>query len=223
MDRPLVSVVVPTYNAEQFVTETIESILAQSYPNIEIICVDDGSTDGTYGVLESFGDRVRIIRQQNAGPSAARNAGIKAAAGRFIGLLDADDLWEPEHVAHAVSALIRGEHEYVRGLTRVFRIDARGMCSFDRPEYMPALVGACLYALSALVRIGLFDETMPYGEDIDWHARATEAGLRELRLPETSLRYRKHAGSITAAPDAVAKGQFLAFRRKLARSRGVVQ
>src|SRR5258707_1636701 len=94
--RPLVSAIVATYNRADVVSQAIESILGQTYENLEVIIVDDGSTDGTVEVLERFGSRLRILRQQNAGPSAARNRGIAAARGEIISLLDSDDVWLPK-------------------------------------------------------------------------------------------------------------------------------
>jgi glycosyltransferase involved in cell wall biosynthesis len=93
------SVIIPTYNRAHCVGEAIESALAQTLPPHEVIVVDDGSTDETPAVLAAFGDRIRAIRQTNAGVSAARNAGIAAARGDWIGLLDSDDVWLPQKAA----------------------------------------------------------------------------------------------------------------------------
>jgi glycosyltransferase involved in cell wall biosynthesis len=92
---PLVSVVIPTYNYARFVSEAVDSVLAQTYPSLEVVVVDDGSTDDTREVLARYGDRIRYIYQPNAGLPAARNTGIKAARGEFIGLLDSDDVFHP--------------------------------------------------------------------------------------------------------------------------------
>ncbi|HEV8051797.1 MAG TPA: glycosyltransferase family A protein, partial [Parachlamydiaceae bacterium] len=89
----LISVVIPAYNAEQFIGQTIQSVLDQTYPCHEIIVVDDGSTDSTKEVLKRFDGSIRYLYQQNKGPSAARNAGIQVAQGEFICFLDADDCW----------------------------------------------------------------------------------------------------------------------------------
>lgn len=91
--RPLVSVIIPTYNRREMVAEAIESVLAQSYPNVEVVVVDDGSTDGTGEYLnEKFGDKIRYIHQDNAEKSAARNNGIRQARGEFVSMLDSDDV-----------------------------------------------------------------------------------------------------------------------------------
>ena len=93
---PLVSVVVPTYNSARFIGEAVKSVIEQTYSHHEIIVVDDGSTDNTKDVLRPFDGRIRYLHQENRGPSAARNAGIKAAKGEYVCFLDADDLWLPQ-------------------------------------------------------------------------------------------------------------------------------
>ncbi|MGC8807633.1 MAG: glycosyltransferase family 2 protein [Thiomonas sp.] len=95
----LVSVAIPAYNAQATIAQTLDSLLAQTHQNLDIVVVDDGSTDGTWDVLQRYGDRVRAIRQANAGIGAARNASVQAARGEFIALLDADDLCMPQRMA----------------------------------------------------------------------------------------------------------------------------
>ena len=102
-DLPLVSVVIPAYNAAATLSATLDSVLAQTYPHVEIIVVDDGSRDGTPDVLARYAPRVRGIRQANGGLAAARNTGLAAAQGLFIALLDADDLCEPERIGAQVA------------------------------------------------------------------------------------------------------------------------
>ena len=97
--RPLVSVAMPVYNGSATVAQAVRSLLDQTYRPIEIIVVDDGSTDGTWEVLQSFGSAIRAIRQPNSGIAAARNAGLNAAQGEFIALMDSDDICEPERIA----------------------------------------------------------------------------------------------------------------------------
>jgi glycosyltransferase involved in cell wall biosynthesis len=104
---PLVSTIIPTYNRANLVPEAIDSVLAQTYPHVEVILIDDGSTDGTLEVLRRYGDRIHVISQPNAGPAAARNRGVMAAQGEMIAFLDSDDLWLPEKLARQVNLLQR--------------------------------------------------------------------------------------------------------------------
>lgn len=104
-DLPLVSVVIPAFNAAATLPDTLDSVLAQTYPNIEIVVVDDGSRDGTPDVLARHAPRVRTLRQGNEGLAAARNTGLAAARGQLIALLDADDLCEPERIGAQVALM----------------------------------------------------------------------------------------------------------------------
>jgi glycosyltransferase involved in cell wall biosynthesis len=106
MTQPLVSVIVPTYNCAAYVRSAIDSVLAQSYAPIEVVVVDDGSTDDTLAVLSEFGDRIRVFSQANAGPAAARNRAVAQARGEYLAFLDGDDLWLPGHLAGLVRHLI---------------------------------------------------------------------------------------------------------------------
>ncbi len=91
-----VSVIIPAYNAERFLRETVDSALNQTYRDTEVLVIDDGSTDETPGILDAYGDRIRVLRQANQGRAAACNAGVETARGEWIAFLDADDLWLPE-------------------------------------------------------------------------------------------------------------------------------
>ncbi|MEP3560936.1 MAG: glycosyltransferase [Marinobacter sp.] len=107
MENPLVTVVIPAYNAEQYIEETLRSVLSQSYQNLEIVVVDDGSTDSTAAIVKSFGQQVRYLYQRNSGSCAApRNHGLKKANGEFITFFDADDVMLPDKVASQVRTLV---------------------------------------------------------------------------------------------------------------------
>jgi glycosyltransferase involved in cell wall biosynthesis len=107
-DKPLVSVIIPVYNGREFIGEAIDSAAKQTYRNLEIIVVDDGSTDGTLSILHEYADtddRIRVISQANGGVAKARNAAIAAARGEFIAPLDADDLWLPTKIERQMQAM----------------------------------------------------------------------------------------------------------------------
>jgi glycosyltransferase involved in cell wall biosynthesis len=104
----LVSVIIPTYNRQSQIAAAVESAMAQTHRNIEIIVVDDGSTDGTAAVLARFGNRIRILRQSNSGPSSARNRGAAAAGGGILAFLDSDDQWLPDKISRQLALMDRG-------------------------------------------------------------------------------------------------------------------
>lgn len=105
MTRPTVSVVIPTYNYARYVGDAIDSVLAQTVPPLEVVVIDDGSTDDTPTVLAKYGDRIRAIRQENQGLSAARNAGIREARGEWVAFLDSDDAFHPRKLELQLAAL----------------------------------------------------------------------------------------------------------------------
>ncbi|WP_421622120.1 glycosyltransferase [Alkalilimnicola ehrlichii] len=106
-DHPLVSVVMPAYNASAYIRQAIDSVLAQDYPAVELIVVDDGSTDDTVARVQAYGDRVRLLTQANQGSGAARNQGLEAARGEYIAFLDSDDVWLPGKLTAQVAYLER--------------------------------------------------------------------------------------------------------------------
>lgn len=208
MSQPLVSVVIPTYNYGHLVNEAVDSVLAQTYPNVEIIVVDDGSTDDSRQRLAAYGDRIRYHYQANAGLSAARNTGIELATGELIALLDSDDAFHPRKLEQQVDFL--ASHPKV-GLV--------GTASFsDEPRewsemagFKPAATGVTLDALvmkarfapsSVLVhrrcfdRAGLFDINLKSVEDRDmWIRIAAQDRVAMLSLPLTW--YRQTPGSMS--------------------------
>lgn len=183
----LVSVIIPTYNHAQYVGYAIQSILDQNYWNYQIIVVDDGSTDNTQEVVDQFGDRVDYILQKNKGLSAARNTGIRAATGEFIGLLDADDMYEPDFMSTLVPMLATDPE--VGGIYTGFRfIDQlnqpffrKEICVVPSDKLYKTLIGGNLFVPELmLIRrncyldVGMFDESLRACEDWDMWLRITK-------------------------------------------------
>src|SRR5262249_45606561 len=123
-DLPLVSVIIPVHDGERFVAEAVNSVLAQDYPALEIIIIDDGSTDGTEAAVRALPCQVHYFKQPTQGPAAARNRGIRDASGDFVAFLDVDDLW-PKHALHTLvgELLRRPELEVARGYSQVMEYD----------------------------------------------------------------------------------------------------
>src|SRR5947209_609603 len=110
---PAVSVIIPAYNYATYLPKAIDSVLKQRFTNYEIIVVDDGSTDNTADLIAKYGDRVRYVYQKNAGLPSARNTGIKAARGDYVGFLDADDEWHPNFLQNAMETFARLSPDFV--------------------------------------------------------------------------------------------------------------
>lgn len=189
---PLVSVIIPAYNAERYVAEAIDSVLAQTYPSREIIVVDDGSTDRTAEIVTGYGEAVRLVRQRNKGPAAARNTGIREARGEFIAFLDADDVWTRANLELQLTFLgAHPDHVLSYGWVRFFSGSVAGdlletaPCRDERPSghVWADLIrdtiwatGAAVLRASALSQVGLFDESLPIGEDYDLWLRLAAHG-----------------------------------------------
>jgi glycosyltransferase involved in cell wall biosynthesis len=202
-----VSAIIPTWNRRELVQRAIDSALAQTLPPEEIIVVDDGSTDGTGEALRSrygslIGERIVYHRQDNAGVSAARNAGMRLARGRCFALLDSDDLWRPEKNAHQLEWL-DAHPDFGMVLCDVVRVDADGtpFDVFRRREVLredgwalrwlllnPSLVPAsAMFRREVFETCGGFDTTLRTAEDIDFHlrvARRWKIGVVEAELVE---------------------------------------
>jgi glycosyltransferase involved in cell wall biosynthesis len=204
MSAPLITCVVPVYNGERFLAETIESILAQTHQPIEVIVVDDGSTDGTPEVTASFGNAVRCVRQANAGLAAARNTGIEHARGEFVAFLDADDLWHPEKLARQMTRFqARPDLDLCITAFQNFwmpeaEADERRFRNhrIARP-FAGYVVPALLARRSAFDRYGLFDPALRYSPGAPWFVRAIGMGATLEVIPDVLMRRRLHSGNLS--------------------------
>lgn len=213
--RPTVSVIIPTYNCETYIEETLKSVLDQTFKDLELIVVDDGSADRTREIVASYGARVRLITQTNSGVCAARNYGIREAAGRYICLMDHDDYWFPEKLALQLGEM--SKHPEIGIVYSSFiwwHPDLKGIfpnpSSFDQALgpvgideefsgwiYHLLLLDCWVLTSSALIsaevfdKCGVFDESLPYSEDWDlWLRISQEYPFTKLKKPLTL--YRQH-------------------------------
>lgn len=210
---PFLSVIIPTYNGEAFLAEAVESIYLQDYNPLEIIVVDDASTDNTADIAKNFMEDargvVRYITQPHFGrPAAGRNRGIKAAAGEIIGFLDQDDIWPENKLALQIPFLLNSDDplDVVLGHTQMLHLTepVNGQRQFEavtKPvDY--TLLSSALFKKPVFEKVGYFDETLQYfGDDLDWFIRAREHGLSIRQLKEVTLYWRIHDTNTSHDPE----------------------
>ncbi|MFQ3663766.1 MAG: glycosyltransferase, partial [Chloroflexaceae bacterium] len=219
--------IIPAYNSAAYIGQAVESVLAQTYATIEVIVVDDGSTDATEAVLAPYRSRITCLRQTNRGPAAARNTGLRAARGAYLLFLDSDDLLAPTSIAAKVAFLER-HPQYGLVYSAWWQVDRDGTRVLG--EVHPARQGDVLTALlrreffffpgAALLRracldtVGAFDETAYGTEDADLWIRLARAGYAFGYIDEPLFVYRFHDTSITARVDP---RQIISWQTHLAR------
>jgi glycosyltransferase involved in cell wall biosynthesis len=198
-NSPLVSTIIPVYNCERYLAEAIESVLAQTYRPIEIIVVDDGSTDGSADVAKDFADlQVQYFYQPNSGPGAARNQGTSLARGSLFAFLDADDVWLADKLTLQMATFESNpELDVVFGHISQFHspeLDAHLKAKMGHEgEIMPGcFAGTMLIKRESFFRVGPFATDWRVGEFIDWYSKAMEKGLKSLMLPKVVMRRRIH-------------------------------
>ena len=212
---PLVSVVIPVFNGERFLREAVQSVLDQDYSPIEIIIVDDGSTDGTATVAASLPETVRYLHQTNQGPAAARNRGIEHAQGSLVAFADADDLWPAAKLGQQLPYLINDPKiDIVLGRIQQVRLSE----AVGEPAFSVNL-GSAIIRKSVFERVGLFDETMRYSEDVDWFMRAREKGAAIATIDAVTLLYRQHEENMTRGKSTSELNVLKALKRSLDRRR----
>ncbi len=177
--KPLVSAIIPTFNRGWIISEAVESILDQDYPNIELIVIDDGSTDDTSQKLFSYLDRITYINQENKGVSAARNLGIKNSTGEFIAFLDSDDLWTKEKISCQVDFFNNNSEAMICQTEEIWIRNGKRVNPKYKHKKLSGMIfkpslELCLVSPSAVMIkrklfeiAGLFDENLPACEDYD--------------------------------------------------------
>lgn len=214
--EPLISVVIPVRNGAPFLASAMSSILAQGYGNLEVLLVDDGSTDDLSARIEPYSDALRYIRQKALGQAAARNRAIRESNGDPIAFLDVDDLWTPNHLRTLLRSLERNPCAGIaQGMMRQFWTTRDGKYCRTVPYRMPYL-GSCLFRRAVFLQCGLFDEGMSYGEDHDFFYRCWEHDIVKANVDALSLLYRRHAGNMTRGRD---REQVQVLKRRIERIR----
>ena len=212
---PEVSVVIPTYNRARFLVGAVQSVLEQTFADFELLVVDDGSTDGTRQVLEKFAEKIRYIYQDNSGVSAARNAGISAARGKWVAFLDSDDEWKPDYLARQIEHLAKAPGVCMQTAdcifsdldgtsTTYFEINGAGRV-FAGKQYAlikepfcfvithgPWQVGSTIILRDAIIGAGWFDPAITLSEDFDLMARVAARGPLGIVFEQLVTVYRRN-------------------------------
>lgn len=200
MKNTFVSVIIPTFNRENYLADAIASVLAQTVPPDDVIVVDDGSTDGSAEIVRQF-PTVRYCWQANQGAAAARNCGVELAQGNFLAFLDSDDRWLPDKLERQLAAFEAPDLDMVFGHVQQFHSPELDDSTRQRlrilTEVMPGYhVGTMLIRRSSFRRVGPFETQWRTAEFISWHSRATHLGLRAQMLPDVVMQRRLHGGNM---------------------------
>lgn len=211
-----VSVIVPVYNGEQYIRETLESVFAQTNQDYEIICVDDGSKDDSVATLNEYNNRIKVVQQANTGQAGARNAGVKIGIGKYLAFLDQDDRWYPQKLERQVAMLeanpgavmVHCDMDWIddEGHVTQQRVTSATRRSVQKGPTMTQLVGwdPNIYPSTTLIRrvafdrVGGFDPDLRCGEDIDLMLRLRQEGAF-IFLEETGTQYRKHSTNFSGS------------------------
>jgi len=235
---PSVSVIIPAYNRAHLIGEALESVLAQTYRDYEVIVVDDGSHDETWRVVRSyshrFGGRLFYVFQQNQGLSGARNTGCRFASGRWLAFLDSDDLWKPEKLTLQVPLI---ESDPTIGLVSSMAevVDAGGAVLRIKPARPPgntleemitrgtAPPSTFLVRREAIAEVGYFDPLIKRGlEDLDLGFRLAAKGWKLVCLEQALIHYRLHDTNLSAEPVGTYQGYVRAYEKLLMLPQGQV-
>ncbi len=197
---PKLSVIIPAYNAGSFLPEAVGSLLLLDHPDLELLIVDDGSDDNTKKVAQSLPVECRYFYQENRGPSAARNRGIRESKGDMILILDADDLINPSGVRYLIDILIKNPDFFcVKGYSQKFRISDTEETVFQGSpaESFLFYIGSAVFRRETFEKNGLFDEDLRLCEDTLWFTNAENRGLKIAQAEVISLFVRRHKANIT--------------------------
>ena len=223
-ENPLVSVIIPVYNGGRYLRAALESVFGQTYRPIEVIVVDDGSTDDSGAIAQSFSD-VHYIHQANQGVAAARNIGIEAARGEFFAFLDQDDLWTPEKVKLQIDYLqSQPDLGYTLTQQKFFLEPGEALPAWFRKELLDSVhtgwvLGTLLVRRTAFEKVGNFATGYSAANDSDWFFRAKAAEIPMAVVPELLLLKRIHGANDSGRAKEILSELLKALKSSLDRQR----
>lgn len=226
MDKPVVSIVIPAYNSAKYIRETLDACLAQTHPNIEIIVIDDGSTDNTREIVATY-DTVRLIQQANQGPAIARNRGISEAQSDYIQFCDSDDVLHPNKIERCLALLLENPASAI-AYSQMQAVDERGIpidnmplvpdtaffvadnlfCTILSANGSPIQTSTILARKSALMDVGMYRADPNYYCAEDWDLLLRLADKYDfVGIAEPLVKYRVREGALTTKPILMAEGR----------------
>lgn len=232
---PRVSIIIPTYNCDRFLGRAIDSAIAQSYTDYEVLVVDDGSTDNTNDIVAQYGKKVQYFRQPNRGVSAARNLALSHATGELVAYLDADDIWYPKKLeaqvafldVHKECGLVHSEVSVIDEDDNIVHLQfnqhtqrsiPRGHCVNDLLRRCHIQTLTVLERRQCLDRVGMFDERLPIAQDYHHWIKVALDGAAIGYLPEPLGKYRWRRGSLMGNQSRLLEDLILIYDELLQRS-----
>jgi glycosyltransferase involved in cell wall biosynthesis len=217
MPELTVSVILPVRNGERYIREAIDSVLAQDSPVHELIVTDDGSTDGTPAVLESYGSRIKVITQAPASQAIAMNAGITAATGVLLSFQDADDVWTPGRMTAMLAALGEDDDAVYGKVEQFVSPDLgpahAGRLRVDTTPQIAYLLQTLLVRRKAFDSVGMLDDKLTSGANIDWISRSRLVGLSAAASSFVVTRRRIHEHNLGRTMGAEKNANLVAIMR----------
>jgi len=227
---PLVTVIIPSYNYLKYISNCIKSVQSQDYPNIELIIVDDGSTDGSFEFLQELNSKIKVIHQSNQGVSIARNRGLLEATGDYIAFLDADDYWESSKISKQLDVLKQMSADLVYSGVNLVSPDGSKITGTLKPHFSGQCAPAfrrfpgraiitlgtsnALFRRSLLAKSGLFDPSLSISADWDFFRRYCDFG-KVATLNEELTYYRQHPENMSTYSNAFISDLLRCMRKML--------
>jgi len=219
MPWPSIAVITPVRNGMPYLRDAIECVLAQKYAAVEMVVVDDGSTDGSGAFARGTGS-CRVLETPDIGPAGARNAGIRASKSDLLLFLDADDLLGPFALQSSVEALVSApDAGFAQGCIQNFTTRPDGSIHLSTRPYRFINLGSGLWRRSVIEKVGLFDELLWLGEDQDFFMRCWERDIRRELVDCVTLYYRRHDGNMTHGLKGAEFGLMGIYRKRIERIR----
>jgi len=217
---PLISVILPVFNSESYVREAVESVLSQTYKPVQLICINDGSSDNSLAILKSFGDKIILIDSaENCGIAQSRNKGVEVASGEFVAFMDADDIWKEQKLSVQMEQFVKdpelgASFSHMKCFLSPELSEEVKRTRYCPPGVLPGYISAAvLIKMSVFKKVGGFNPKWRVGEFVDWSARAKSIGVSFAIVPDVFLLRRIH-GSNTGVTERPSQTDYLKIVRE---------